>query len=368
MRSGALLALIAIASVIASAQPQNLVPNGGFEEYRRCPGDFSESAEEFAVVGWRSASRGTPDHFHSCSAGDANVPHNWAGVADAWEGDGYAGIYVWMSDDNQYREYLQCKLAQPLIEDSTYHIGFRYKLSSYSKYAVDRIGMLLTDSLLAVPHDRVLHIEPTMSVIQDSALTKQTGLWEKAFMTYKAHGGESFLTIGNFFDNGTTRDYEIIFRPVSQPMLARSAYYYVDDVQVIPAYDPRNTLELIPEFALPGADLNTTYVLENVRFEFDSYKLVFSSFEELDQVVSYMMNNPNVKVILSGHTDDLGSAAYNHVLSTNRAKTVAQYLTYQGIGEDRIEVFGFGKSHPLINERTEYARSLNRRVEIRFVR
>ena len=139
MRTVALVAVIAITSGITSAQPQNLVPNGGFEDYRRCPGDFSESAEEFAVLGWRSASRGTPDHFHSCSSGDANVPYNWAGVADAWEGDGYAGIYVWMSDDNQYREYLQCKLAQPLVKDSTYEIGFRFKLSSYSKYAVDRI-------------------------------------------------------------------------------------------------------------------------------------------------------------------------------------------------------------------------------------
>ncbi len=358
---------LALAPVWAQT-PGNLVPNPGFEEFTRCPGDFSESVAEFNVPGWQSASTGTPDHFHSCSAGEANVPYNWAGVADAYEGHGYAGIYVWMANGYPYREYLQCRLSRPLVKDSTYQISFRFKLSSYSKFAVDRIGLLLSDTAISMKSDRVLDKRPTLSVIRDSALTRTTGLWEKAEMTYQATGGEAFLVIGNFFSNANTRYYEIIFRPIVQPMLAESAYYYIDHVEVIPNYIVRDTLDLLPRFSLPDTDLDVTYVLDDIRFEYDSYKLIYSSFDQLDRVVEFLFKNPDIKVQLFGHTDDRGGDRYNQELSVNRAKSVSAYLAYAGINPRRIEVFGFGKKRPLVDEQTEHARSINRRVEVRFIR
>lgn len=346
---------------------QNLVPNPGFEEYQNCPGGHSEAVHEFRVTDWRSATLGTPDHFHSCSTGEANVPHNWAGVSDAYEGKGYAGIYLWMNNDNQYREYLQCELLQPLLKDSVYSIRFQYKLSSYSMYAIDRIGLLLADSVINFKRDKVLRIKPTLSVVRDSALTETTGLWETAAMEYKAKGGEHFLIIGNFFDNQSTHFYEIQFRPLSQLMLANSAYYYIDDVHVIPQYLIREKENLLPGFTLPDITLNTTYVLKNIHFDLNSYKLIPPSFDELNQVAIYLTQNPKVRVQLFGHTDDQGSDQYNLRLSQNRAKTAAGYLETLGIRSDRIEVLGYGKRKPLIDEATEEARAINRRVEVRFI-
>ncbi len=347
-------------------QDINLVPNGGFEEYSKCPGNYSRRVHEFWALQWSSPSvLGTPDHFHVCSAGDADVPYNWAGVSDAYEGDGYAGIYLW--DARGYREYLQVALKEPLKKDSLYHLRFRYKLSSYSKYSTDRIGLLLTDSALSVRHSNTISMTPTLSVVQDSALTKQTGLWEEATRDYIARGDERYLAIGNFFDNGDTRTYKIIFRDIQQEMLASAAYYYIDDVNVIPAYRVEEIPVLIPGFTLE-ADANTTYLLKNVRFEFDSYKLRSSSFPELDNVVKYMQTHPKVTVQLLGHTDDVGSENYNQRLSRNRAQSVAHYLKTQGIAAGRIDVFGYGKSRPLISEVTPFARRVNRRVEIRFVK
>src|SRR5215213_385694 len=130
-----------VAALTFLCNGQNLVPNPGFENYSSCPGNFSEAAHEFRAIDWRSATIGTPDYFNSCSIGEAGVPHNWAGVSDAYEGKGYAGIYLWMNDANEYREYLQCRLLEPLIKDSVYNIQLHYKLSSYSKYAINRIGL-----------------------------------------------------------------------------------------------------------------------------------------------------------------------------------------------------------------------------------
>src|SRR5687768_9376265 len=167
---------------------QNLVPNPGFELYRQCPGTHSQAAHEFQVDGWRSATAGTPDYFNTCSGGEASVPHNWAGVSDACEGKGYAGIYAWMNSNTSYREYLQCTLNEPLLTDSTYRISFRFKLSSYSKYSIDRMGLLISDRVPVQKSDDVLRMAPTLSAIRDSALTRSTGLWEKAQMEYRASG------------------------------------------------------------------------------------------------------------------------------------------------------------------------------------
>lgn len=352
------------------AQAQNLVPNPGFEEYQACPGGFSEAAHEFRVAPWRAAGSGIPDYFNTCNDGEANVPHNWAGVSDAYEGHGYAGIYAWMDRDDPYREYLQCQLREPLLKDSLYLVEFHFKLSSYSKYAIDRIGLLLTPGPVLERHDNVLAFSPTLSVIRDSALTKTTGLWETARMEYRASGGEHYLVIGNFFSNEDTKRYEIRFRPISQEMLARSAYYYIDAVSVVPRYKAAENViaQLLPEFSPARATLNTTYVLKNLQFETDSYRLTPPSRYELDQVAELLLINPKLKVQLFGHTDDLGSEQYNLRLSRNRATSAAGYIETLGINRSRIEVFGYGKQKPLITETTEQARSINRRVEIRFIR
>lgn len=343
---------------------QNLVPNGSFEEYLVCPGSYSDQAAAFRVPSWTSLSTGSPDYFNACSRGEADVPYNWAGVSDAFDGSGYAGIYMWMNLSKEYREYLHCRLSTPLIRDSVYLVSFRYKLSSYSKYSTDRIAMLLSDSLRRYRHDGPLDITPTFTFVKDSALTPETGAWELALTEYKARGGEQYITIGNFSDNAGTRAYHIRFRPTQEPMLQHSAYYYIDDVKVLPRFAAHQVE--IPVLSQEDPDLNTVYVLENIEFAFNSHVLLPSSYSDLDRVVEYMQRNPAIKVVLSGHTDDMGGYDYNLRLSDARAESVAAYLIAAGTDRERIFTRGFGESKPLIDAFTEEARKKNRRVEIEF--
>jgi OmpA-OmpF porin, OOP family len=364
------LVFIALLSSRTWSIAQNLVPNPSFEEYDACPGDFSQASHEFRVRHWQSANLGTPDNFNACSVGEADVPHNWAGVSEAYEGKGYVGIYLWMSKGKNYREYLQCKLIQPLLKDSLYEIEFHYKLSSYSKYSIDRIGLMLTDSIVNVKHDQVLSTQPTISIVQDSALTKETGYWETARKEYRARGGEQFVTIGNFFDNEITHHYFIRFSPVQQSMLEKSAYYYIDEVKIVPLFNTQQIqlAEVFKDFKQDEVQLDKTYILQSIQFEFNEYILQTVSFQELDDVVSWLKENYSANVKLSGHTDDQGSEAYNVFLSANRAKSVAEYLTGHGISPSRIESVGYGKSKPLVDGITEEARKTNRRVEITFLK
>ena len=347
---------------------QNLVINGSFEDYVSCPGSYSQSAAEFRVNGWRSLTNGSPDYFNSCSEGEAAVPYNWAGVSDAFDGYAYVGLYTYMSQPKEYREYLHSRLAEPLIKDSLYYVEFRYKLSSYSKYSIDRIGVLLSDSLKTFNHDHVLEIPPTISFVKDSALTPETGAWELARAEYRAKGNERFLTIGNFADNINTRSYYIRFRPESEPMLAQSAYYFIDDVKVIPRFSEAPDIVVPPMFTGDNPELNTTYVLKNLQFRFNSYELMPESYYDLERVIAYMQSHPDISVELSGHTDSVGDDDYNQALSFNRARSAAAYIISKGIAKSRITSRGYGEEQPVAQGQDEASQELNRRVEIRFYR
>lgn len=349
-------------------EAQNLVPNGSFEDYAVCPGSYSESPDEFRVKSWRPLTMGSPDYFNTCSEGEAAVPYNWAGVSDAYDGFGYAGIYTWMNLAKEYREYLHCKLTEPLLKDSLYQVEFHYKLSSYSKFSTDRIGLHLSDSIKRFRHDRPLGLDATFSFVKDSALTAETGSWEIASAEYKAKGNEQFLTIGNFDNNEATGHYHIRFRPESQPMLANSAYYYIDDVKVTPLFSNERDVEIPTVFTGEEPELNTLYVLKNIHFEFNSYALMPVSYVDLDKVISYLLDNPGISVRLSGHTDAIGGHEYNRSLSINRAGSVAAYLVSKGVEPWRVSTFGYGENNPLVRGETDAANDINRRVEIEFHR
>ncbi|MBX2963935.1 MAG: OmpA family protein [Cyclobacteriaceae bacterium] len=347
------------------ATAQNLVPNPGFEELIRCPHSFSKTKDDFIIPGWTSPTKGTPDVFHACSWGEADVPYNWAGSSSAKEGKGYVGIYAWMNTGTNYREYIQCELAEPLQAGARYHIGFHFKLATNSVYTINRMGLLLTQDQIRFNHDRVIERIPTLSVQKDSALDKSTGSWEKASLEYVAEGGELFLTIGNFSKDADTRFVKLNHRVGNSTMLASSAYYYLDEVWVVPL-DPVSKTLPEQEFISEEIELNRDYVLKNIQFEFNSHTLLKSSFPDLDRIVNILNNNPTFHVRLSGHTDDVGSAEYNLTLSRSRARSVAEYLNSKGIDRERISTFGFGKEKPIVDEKTDEARSVNRRVEMRF--
>lgn len=107
-------------------------------------------------------------------------------------------------------------------------------------------------------------------------------------------------------------------------------------------------------------------VLNNIFYETDKYELQPSSFPELDQLVTFLTNNPGITVEISGHTDDIGSADYNLELSERRAESVVNYLVSKGIDAKRLTYKGFGESAPVAPNDTEDGRAKNRRTEIKI--
>lgn len=105
-------------------------------------------------------------------------------------------------------------------------------------------------------------------------------------------------------------------------------------------------------------------VLEGVNFEFDSARLTTDAQQVLRVVAERLVNNPNVRVSIEGHTDSRGSAGYNKRLSQSRAESVAAYLNQLGVSADRMMATGYGEERPVASNDTAAGRAENRRVEL----
>lgn len=101
----------------------------------------------------------------------------------------------------------------------------------------------------------------------------------------------------------------------------------------------------------------------SVDFEFDSIVLAPSSYEVLNKVAEIMSNNRSFKLIVAGHTDEVGSNEYNDWLSSARANAIKSYLSSHGVHPDSIKTYGHGKRVPLVLDDSPDGRACNRRVQ-----
>lgn len=112
---------------------------------------------------------------------------------------------------------------------------------------------------------------------------------------------------------------------------------------------------------------STTVILENVHFETGESRLLEGSATELDLLAEYLLENPEISIILTGHTDNTGTTAANMNLSRERALSVKNYLVGKGVAKTRIEAQGMGESKPIASNDTEEGRQKNRRTEISII-
>lgn len=104
----------------------------------------------------------------------------------------------------------------------------------------------------------------------------------------------------------------------------------------------------------------------NIFFVSGSNKLLAKSYKSLNEVVTIMQNDADLKLDIEGHTDNTGSDKVNQPLSEKRAKAVLDYLKSKGVEESRMQSAGYGSSRPVADNKTAKGRTLNRRVELKL--
>lgn len=110
-----------------------------------------------------------------------------------------------------------------------------------------------------------------------------------------------------------------------------------------------------------------TIRLEHLLFEQRKSEIDPQSFEELDEFVALLKENPKMIVQLEGHTDSNGNAKANMDLSEDRVEAVRKYMVGKGVNKAQVKTKAFGGTRPATKEKTAEARNYNRRVEMRVL-
>ena len=120
----------------------------------------------------------------------------------------------------------------------------------------------------------------------------------------------------------------------------------------------------LAELKAKPTDRGMVLTLGDVLFDTGRAKLKAGAMRTIDQLAAFMNQHPARTVLVEGHTDSVGSAAYNRKLSEQRADSVRFALMNRGISNARIMVKGLGLEYPIASNATAEGRQTNRRVEV----
>ncbi|HLP56410.1 MAG TPA: gliding motility-associated C-terminal domain-containing protein [Fluviicola sp.] len=236
-----------LGSLLSFAQ-QNLVPNGGFEDYTSCPLGIAD----YTAAAWVLPTWGTSDYFNSCNLADAGIPSNFAGHQQAHSGFGYSGFGSCFEIPNQNsREYLQVELMFPLETGKEYAFSCFVSLAEVSKFCMKDVGIAVTNNPIGGSYVDPIPFLPYLESVSPDYIC-DTINWVRLDIRFIANGGEKFLTIGQFKNDA---DADIFVR---DSLMGGCAYYYIDDVSLMEYQSP----EIPNVFSPNGDNLNDLWALD----------------------------------------------------------------------------------------------------------
>lgn len=352
---------------------QNLIYNGGFELYKKCPNDFSEIEK---ALGWKMPSEGTSDYFNSCSKSSiCSVPKNHGGSAYARSGNAYAGVAMAFDSSPDFRyEFIQTKFTDVLKKEGYYCLTFFVQRAKISTVDYSSFSCVISYEKLKIKNWNFIEnndLDANIYLKQQIDCTKNN-LWIPMCIIFKAKGGEKYLTIG--YDK-----FSGILKPNNKSKSKeQKLFYYIDDVSLVEIKDSSECLcnevkpikkdsvrvEIVKSY-YDSADVKA-FVLNNLVFESNKSKLMPASNAELDKLANYLKTNPTKTIELFGYTDNTGKELDNIKLSEARVKLVADYLIYKGVETKRITFKGYGSKKPIKPNDTELNKAKNRRVEFKI--
>ncbi len=169
------------------------------------------------------------------------------------------------------------------------------------------------------------------------------------------------------YSDGKTGDY-LVSLPINKEYAlnaSKEGYLFFSENFVLTEGNAQTPF--VKDVPLQKIEVGKTVVLKNVFFETNKFDLKSKSKVELNKLASFLTKNATAKIELGGHTDNVGNAKANQILSNNRAKAVFDYLVEKGIEKERLSTQGYGDTKPIADNGTEEGRAENRRTEFKII-
>lgn len=343
----------------------------------------------------------TPPNWYDC--GKINFPDEtppdtqplegqpWSLVSKATHGMTYIAM---VARDNETWESVSQRLEKSLKGGTCY--SFSVDVMRSENYKSRRRGSLSPNDLINLNQPIKLRIWGGNGFCQKKELLAETPLiehtnWETYEYKLEPKSVLSSVTLEVFYKTPSLFPYngnllldnashlvvvpceeEVIAavepprpQPVVEPEELPSPPIYIERTRAEPEPIPRK--KIITGLTKNNLRVGQTILVEQLHFKADSAQIGRDSYDALEEVYEFLVDNPNVDIEIGGHTNGIPDHDWCDNMSEARAKSVADFLTQKGIPTERVQFKGYGKRHPIASNRTDYGRALNQRVEIKIL-
>ena len=204
-------------------------------------------------------------------------------------------------------------------------------------------------------------LNPNMVTLYGKIINTKTGkpLEPGTMVTMRVNRKES----NTFEYNDKNAAYRLMLAAGYDYDLVPNAKNFYNRLEVVDLKNAKPRSKVPRDFFVTPLEVGQSVDIENIYFETGKSNLKPESFRSLNALVDFFNEYPNVKVLIGGHTDNVGGRAMNVSLSGKRAAAVAQYIIDQGISKDRFVTKGYGPDKPKVSNKTAKGRAQNRRVD-----
>lgn len=372
--------IVALVAVTLSPQAQtfNLVPNSGFEDTNikklRSYGQMEEVSKD-----WFSATEVPADIYGDGAKGDKiAIPTNDYGTQEPAAGLCYAGFRAYSKDPRMQRSYLEVQLPQMLDRDVMYCVSFDISLADLSRYAVNDIGVVVSDRKIEQPNLGDMILQPDVKQKTNKVFEYTEG-WEKFCGTFVGTGQEEYIVIGCF---GSRSDMTIekVKRPMglTGPQLSH-AYYFIDNVEIIEiqaksqcvcsAVEERDMDLVYGSSSVQDEDMTDVEKINSsaIYYAFLKRTPTGSGKQSVAEIAAILKANPGMRINIVGHCDDDEASegkinARYKMIGKNRGDQIRRMLEAEGVPASQFSVSDIGAQDPANSRDTDISRAQNRRV------
>jgi outer membrane protein OmpA-like peptidoglycan-associated protein len=329
---GTLTPELACAAEIPAATGPELIPDPSFDR------NLNPTHNS-----WRNASNGTPDLLN-----------------------GETGIYLYSDGYTDNREYIRIPLLETLSPCSTYRVSFDVRMNPTYAFAVDAIGVAVTD---------------TFSTRRDRMRIDLPWAWRSPPGALMAHSDRMITLCGTFTPTLCAKQLLVgNFGPDSATTVVRVgadndgpfAYYFVDNVNLKAVDRHQGCVDpcRAEEPLVAGDPAVQVEWPEHVVLHFDSDSELPLEVDDkaLDALADALAADRNLSLHITGHADDTGTEPRNELLAQARADALRDQLLQRGAPPTSIRTSSAGSKRPIADNATPEGRAMNRRVEVELRR